>query len=939
VPQIRLDSIHEMATAIAELYERVDQIEQRSVNIVRGTLRGIRVGRALVDGRAPFVMEDIYLPFVISGLETTIGGDGVSVDVAPGAVYNVERYRQAATVNLPVTGTGVNHTEYVSVTSEGKLVIELVARPAGYLAIADVAVDALGNVTQVVDRRKLDLESGKVFTVDDVVWANTDPPGEPSLLGAFVGFNTTYLMWVNPPDNDLSHVEVWRADNVNDRSQATFIGTATGTRFEDGALGYGDTVYYWIRAVDRAGNVSGWHPSGANAGVAATLKRVDAPDIEDMAVVEAKLDNLAVSTRAIAQNAVEFAKLGTGVQAPIGRDWLGTFHEAEDLAGNTGGVISDATASGGQARRALSTDLDGHMVFGPGLNTMAAGNYWVLFRLKVADNAPDGNVATLECYVPARGVIASRTVKASEFTAAGQWQSFGLTPEVREDDAGVEFRVWFYSGATDLSCDYVKATPLNLVATEFIESLAVTNAKIANLAVDDAKIANLNVSKLVSGTVTALELTVVDDSFVLSSGQQALIVKDKQATPVNRVFIGKLGAGAQDYGLVVRDPTGAIVLQTTGAGTYLSGAFVDSLSASKVSAGTLSADYVMAGTLYTSAGLPRVGVDSGGVAGWGADGQLEFHLNTADGRAYVGGGAVVMDRGGIRTPASGYPAVTMDGGGIAGWLDAGTIRFHLQTATGRAVAGGGAVELDEAGVKIRGAMAKFQTPDGVLRGYVQGMQLAGPAFFVNSVAGAPIGIGSNLTPLPPGQSIMLATPTYEHILIVPGDDGTQGSGLARPVGAALANFGNQFDYWNEVHYKTAVTHTPSLSPSLSPREVVELVRRKPDGLLDKQNLPEHCLVRPTDRAVAEQSLLTRKHLAMAHRLHDQGFSVQQAARVLAKAKGKVRVTPDEVDALMNDEGSIGVRIDTLTLAALETVKELIGHVDDLEARLAKLEAE
>lgn len=107
-------------------------------------------------------------------------------------------------------------------------------------------------------------------------------PGDPSSLMAVGVVGGIRLVWTNPVDRDLAGAEVWESE-TNDRSAAVFVDTAAARAYDRLGLTEGVTRYYWIRAIDRTGNVGGWHPSSDTAGVYATAAGVGATiDYEDI---------------------------------------------------------------------------------------------------------------------------------------------------------------------------------------------------------------------------------------------------------------------------------------------------------------------------------------------------------------------------------------------------------------------------------------------------------------------------------------------------------------------------------------------------------------------------------------------------------------------------------------------------------------------------------
>lgn len=96
---------------------------------------------------------------------------------------------------------------------------------------------------------------------------DTDPPKPPTNLKIVNNVITHVLSWTNPADEDLSHIEVWRSF-TQDRTQAELVTVATKPTetVTIGGVGPRENYYYWIRAVDYAGNYSMWCPNDQMGG-------------------------------------------------------------------------------------------------------------------------------------------------------------------------------------------------------------------------------------------------------------------------------------------------------------------------------------------------------------------------------------------------------------------------------------------------------------------------------------------------------------------------------------------------------------------------------------------------------------------------------------------------------------------------------------------------
>lgn len=106
-----------------------------------------------------------------------------------------------------------------------------------------------------------------------VATGKNTPPGDPSALAAQSAAEAVKLTWVNPVDNDLEHIQIWESAS-NDRSLATQIATVSANFFTRTGLVATNVRYYWLRAVDTTGNLSGFHPVSAILGVQGTAGSV-----------------------------------------------------------------------------------------------------------------------------------------------------------------------------------------------------------------------------------------------------------------------------------------------------------------------------------------------------------------------------------------------------------------------------------------------------------------------------------------------------------------------------------------------------------------------------------------------------------------------------------------------------------------------------------------
>jgi hypothetical protein len=119
-------------------------------------------------------------------------------------------------------------------------------------------IKLLPNITRLVSARNL---------ADGVIRADTTAPGAPRNLVVAGLIVSNRLSWTNPTDDDLDHIEVW-ASETQYRDDAARVGVTTkpNNTFDHINIDTRKAYYYWIRAVDQAGNFSPWSPGDALGG-------------------------------------------------------------------------------------------------------------------------------------------------------------------------------------------------------------------------------------------------------------------------------------------------------------------------------------------------------------------------------------------------------------------------------------------------------------------------------------------------------------------------------------------------------------------------------------------------------------------------------------------------------------------------------------------------
>jgi hypothetical protein len=138
-------------------------------------------------------------------------------------------------------------------------------------------------------------------------------------------------------------------------------------------------------------------------------------------------------------------------RARLEAEWLPTFTgmDVDLLAAST----PDPHASGGRVREAAA-DFAGVVTFTAPLS-LPAGRYRLEFALRVADNTPAGELASVDvlCFAP-QTVLAARSLTGGDFPARGEFVRHSLMLDLADEANFLVFRV-LSQGKTSLAVDYI----------------------------------------------------------------------------------------------------------------------------------------------------------------------------------------------------------------------------------------------------------------------------------------------------------------------------------------------------------------------------------------------------------------------------------------------------------------------------------------------------
>lgn len=308
---------------------------------------------------------------------------------------------------------------------------------------------------------------------------DTTPPDVPTGLTAEGSVRSIFLEWVNPSDSDLAQVQIFR-NTTNNSGTATQIATAAaspsvGGFFVDADpdLPIGSTRYYWIKAVDRWGNVS-----------------VDFSNVANAAARGTNVTDFASTVRPI-----ELFPNDTAAGTPtLGRVYFNT--TTFRLRRGTGSAWTDAVPS---------TTITGQLTDSQLEEISAAKLTGQITSTQVSDGAIStpklaaGSVSTAKL---AAGAVVADTIAAGAITTA-------------KLDAGAVTTAKLAAGAVtanEILADTITGGQIaaGAISTTELAAGAVTTNILGALQVTAEKIAAgaITTTKLAAGSVTANEISV-----------------------------------------------------------------------------------------------------------------------------------------------------------------------------------------------------------------------------------------------------------------------------------------------------------------------------------------------------------------------------------------------------------------------------------------------
>lgn len=490
------------------------------------------------------------------------------------------------------------------------------------------------------------------------------PPPPITNFTASPAIMSVILSWTAAPASaNIASYEIWRSGS-NNLGTAVKVLTTPAEVITDSVGAAGVTYYYWIRAVSR---VQGAPPGPFNAvsGTVATTGYVTGADVVNDTTPPGAPTS--VTTTGMLKHIVVQWVNPAGYDISVVEVWRNTTNDRATSAkvGESRGTVYfdatvgtyyywiraiDSSANVGPFNAAAgATGILGSSV------TITSGNATTYMALAAIDSALIANLTVDKLL---SGTMTSPTIYLGDTTFKLDGPTRLLT--IKDQQGTPVDRVKLGklgAGASDYGIEIRDAAGAVVIGATGLGLAVVGNTQLQNLAVDSAKVSSLTVDKLRTGTFGAYQINVGASQITIDGADSTIKVFDTQATPVNRVKIGKLGVGATDYGIQIYDNAGSLIVGNTGLGLNVVGtaqiqslavgdAQINNVAVNKLLAGTIGAQIIYLGntSFKLDGGTKRLTVSDGtynrvelGDLGSGAFGLI---LRDASGATFLNSGGV-----------------------------------------------------------------------------------------------------------------------------------------------------------------------------------------------------------------------------------------------------------------------------------------------------------
>jgi hypothetical protein len=423
-------------------------------------------------------------------------------------------------------------------------------------------------------------------TLTAIPQGDTTPAGLPENINIYAGYKQLTLTWTNPNDADFDFVEVFR-NTVNNQLTSTRAGVIRASIFVDSGLGINQTIYYWLRSVDRSGNRSAFTTVSsattefidsdqfsqevmnlfAEAGAYGIEPVSSLPAVGDfdgqikfnttenkLYRWDATLEEWTDDIFSIEAGSVDLASFAAGLEP------ISIVNSLPSASGYTGAKIVYLTtdgklyrySSGAWTTSILAADISG---------TLASGNFSTALRpVEVVSSLP-----STDNFV-GRTAVLTTDGKLYRFTSTG-WTSAVPSADITGTLTNAQIAA---VAASKVTGTLTSSQIADLAAAKITGQI--TGTQITDNAISTAK---LNVGAVTADKITASSITA-----------------DKIAS--NAVTAAKIEAGAVTTAKLA---VGAVTASTIAANTITA----EKIAANTITAGQIAANSITAGTLAAGA--------------------------------------------------------------------------------------------------------------------------------------------------------------------------------------------------------------------------------------------------------------------------------------------------------------------------------------------------
>jgi predicted phage tail protein len=442
-------------------------------------------------------------------------------------------------------------------------------------------------------KNQIGVTSAYSAEVTHVTAHDITPPALPTSLTGTAAYQTVFLSWFGPTDADLAYVEVYE-NSTNNSATATRVATvanrpgAEGT-FTRTGLAPNTTRYYWLKAIDAAGNRSGF-----TGGITLTTQQVFAQDISGQ-LADAQLAAVAASK---VTGQLTDAQLADISAAKIS----GTITATQIADGSISGtkfasglkpveVVSALPSTGNTLGRTVILTTDGKLYrytsTGWSASVATGDLVGTITNTQIADNA-----------------ITSSKIQANSITATQIAANTITAGQIAADTITAANIAAGAITASELAANAVTAGKIaaDAIVAANIQAGQITSAKIAADTITAANIAAgaITASELAAGSVTA-----------------------------SAIAAGQISAGHIVAGSITGDRIAANSISATNiaAGTITGDKIAaNSIAADRLSVASLSAITGTIGLLRTAASGARVEIESNQIRVYDSNNVMRVRL-------------------------------------------------------------------------------------------------------------------------------------------------------------------------------------------------------------------------------------------------------------------------------------------------------------------------